>query len=295
EFPEGFSGQKSEYGISTGGQEGETVRVMLWCDMEGVAGISVWEQVNGGAPLYEEGRRLYTAEVNAAVRGCKRAGATEIVVIDGHGAGGPWNFKSLIPEQLESGAEYVLGYKWARYIPPLQQGCDVGLFVGAHAMAGTPDGVLCHTVSSQAWYNARINNTLVGESGIVAAICGDFNCPCAFVSGDAATCREVQELLGSNVVTAPVKVGLDRYSARHLPAIDACAKIEGGVYSALSNRDWPKPLKFDPPVRFTVELATPDRAADFAGKPGVEIENPRFVASQANSFWEAWDQFWYRA
>ena len=46
------------------------MQVMLFCDMEGIAGISVWEQVNGGAPLYEEGRRLYTAEVNAAVRGC---------------------------------------------------------------------------------------------------------------------------------------------------------------------------------------------------------------------------------
>jgi len=37
-------------------------------------------------------------------------------------------------------------------------------------MAGTPDGVLCHTVSSEAWYNAWINDTLVGESGILAAV-----------------------------------------------------------------------------------------------------------------------------
>jgi D-amino peptidase len=107
------------------------MRVQLWCDMEGVAGISVWEQVNGGAPLYEEGRRLYTNEINAAVRGCKRAGATEIVVVDGHGAGGAWSFKSLIPDLLESGAEYVLGYSWARYIQPLQAGCDAALFIGA--------------------------------------------------------------------------------------------------------------------------------------------------------------------
>ncbi len=268
------------------------MRVMLWCDMEGVAGISVWEQVNGGAALYEEGRRLYTGEVNAAVRGCKRAGATEIVVIDGHGAGGPWGFKSLIPEQLESGAEYVLGYSWARYIKPLQEGCDAALFVGAHAMAGTPDGVMCHTVSSQAWYNARINQTLVGESGIVAALCGDFNVPCIFVSGDEATCREVTELIGPQVVTAPVKVGLGRYSARHMPAVDACALIEGRVYSALARHDWPKPLKFTAPVSFEVELATPDRANDFMGKTGVEVVNPRLVASRAESFWQAWDQFW---
>ncbi len=270
------------------------MRVMLFCDMEGVAGISVWEQVNGGAALYEEGRRLYTAEVNAAVRGCKRAGATEIVVIDGHGAGGAWNFKSLIPEQLESGASYVLGHAWCRYIAPLEQGCDAVLFVGAHAMAGTPDGILCHTVSSQAWYNATINGTLVGESGIVAAIAGSFNTPCVFVSGDAATCREVKALLGPKVVEAPVKEGLGRYSARHLPASDACALIEGGAYKALAARNWPDPLRFTAPVSFDVELATPDRSVDMVGKPGVEVVNPRKIVSTADTFWKAWDQFWYR-
>ncbi len=271
------------------------MRVQLWCDMEGVAGISVWEQVNGGAALYEEGRRLYTNEINAAVRGCKRAGATEIVVVDGHGAGGAWNFKSLIPELLESGAQYVLGYPWARYIAPLEAGCDAALFVGAHAMAGVPDGILCHTVSSQAWYNARINDTLVGESGIIAAICGDFGCPCVFVSGDEATCREVRDLLGPNVVGAVVKTGLSRFSARHLPANDACALIEGRVYSALAMRNWPQPLKFDGPVTFTVELASPDRAPDFKGKPGVEVVDPRLIVSRADTFWQAWDQFWHKA
>ncbi len=270
------------------------MRVMIWCDMEGIAGISVWEQVNGGAPLYEEGRRLYTAEVNAAVRGCKRAGADEIIVVDGHGAGGPWNFKSLIPEQLESGAEYVLGHPWARYTLPLEQGCDAALFVGAHAMAGTPNAILCHTVSNQAWYNARINDTLVGESGIVAAICGDFNCPAVFVSGDSATCKEARELLGDKVVEAAVKTGLGRYSARHLASNDACSLIEGQVYGALSRKEFPKPLKFTGPVSFSVELAAPDRANDFLGKPGVELVNPRLLVSRADTFWQAWDQFWVR-
>ena len=50
--------------------------------MEGVSGIVVWEQVNGGAAMFEEGRHLYTEEINAAVRGAKAAGATEIVVVD---------------------------------------------------------------------------------------------------------------------------------------------------------------------------------------------------------------------
>src|SRR5437868_15397218 len=75
------------------------MRVLIMSDMEGVSGIVVWDQVNGGAPMYEEGRRLYTEEINAAVRGAKAAGATEIVVVDCHGAGKDGNFNSLVPER----------------------------------------------------------------------------------------------------------------------------------------------------------------------------------------------------
>jgi hypothetical protein len=49
-----------------------------------------WGQTNGDHPLYQEGRRLCTEEINAAVRGAKAAGATEIVVMDCHGAEGDY-------------------------------------------------------------------------------------------------------------------------------------------------------------------------------------------------------------
>jgi D-amino peptidase len=138
-----------------------------------------------------------------------------------------------MPERLERGASYVLGHAWCRYVEPLKEHCDAALLVGAHAMAGTPDGVMCHTVSSEAWFNAWINETLVGESGIEAAICGVWGVPVVFVSGDEATCREVTELLGPKVVTAPVKVGLGRYSARSLGHADACDLIENRARQAV--------------------------------------------------------------
>src|SRR5579884_3045583 len=150
----------------------KNMRIVIFCDMEGISCIETWDQVMSGTALYEECRKLYTDEMNAAVRGAKAAGASEVIVVDCHGAGGAYNFKSFVPERLESGAQYVFGYPWARYIAPFEQGCNAILFVGAHAMAGTPNGVLCHTVSSEAWYNASINGTLVGESGILAAIAG---------------------------------------------------------------------------------------------------------------------------
>ena len=48
------------------------MRVHIISDMEGVAGIVRGEQTNAGEPLYEEGRKLYTEEINAAVRGAKK-------------------------------------------------------------------------------------------------------------------------------------------------------------------------------------------------------------------------------
>ena len=63
------------------------MKVFVISDMEGIAGIVKGDQTSAGEPLYEEGRNLYTQEINAAVRGAKAAGATEIVVMDCHGAG----------------------------------------------------------------------------------------------------------------------------------------------------------------------------------------------------------------
>ena len=166
------------------------MRVHIISDMEGVSGIVRWEQVTGGHPFYEEGRRLYTEEINAAVRGARAAGATEIVVMDCHGAGGPWTFNSLVPELLDPHCEYVVQQDWTQYTGFLEQGCDAALFIGMHARAGTDDGVLNHTVSGQAWQNLWFNDVLVGETGINAALCGTWNCPVLLVTGDQSVCDE---------------------------------------------------------------------------------------------------------
>lgn len=270
------------------------MRVQMWCDMEGVAGITQWDQVSAGRPQYEEGRLLYTEEINAAVRGAKRAGATEIIVVDGHGAGGQHTFNSWVKERLEPGAEYVTGYRWGCYIDALRSGADAMLLPGAHAMAGTPDGVLCHTMSSEQWVNAYFNDVKVGESGIIAAIAGTFDVPVVFVSGDTSTCKEVAALVGDSVGQAPVKRGLGRFSARNLAPKDACDLIEERVHEVLKRRHtWPKPYKIGSPASFRVEMLTHDATISLENRPGITIDG-RVVTSTAENAWLAWDQFWRR-
>src|SRR5215210_8230214 len=205
------------------------MRVHVMSDMEGVAGIVKWEQVSGGESLYEEGRKLYTGEINAAVRGAKAAGATEVVVMDCHGAGKGWTFNSLIPEELDPDCEFVVQDEWTEYVEYLEEGVDAALFVAMHAMAGTRDGVLAHTVSGSSWWRLRFNGVEVGETGINAALCGQWGCPVLLVTGDEAACREGQTLLGDGLTTVAVKRGFGRFSARQLPAQRARELIEEGA------------------------------------------------------------------
>jgi len=269
------------------------MRVLIMSDMEGVSGIVVWEQVNGGAPLYEEGRRLYTQEINAAVRGAKAAGATEIVVVDCHGAGGGWTFNSLVPELLHPDCEWVAHHAWSRYTEILEQGCDAALFIGMHARAGTPDGVLCHTISTTTWRNLWFNEDVVGETGINAALCGHYGCPPLLVTGDEAVVREARTLLGPGLTSVAVKRGLSRYSARQIPPPRAQAMIEDGVKRALRNVNAVKPYVPARPTTITIELSTVDSADQFRGRHGVEIVEPLKVVSRGKDWMEAWNQIWH--
>ena len=269
------------------------MRVFVVSDMEGVAGIVKWQQTTGGDPMYEEGRRLYTEEINAAVRAAKAAGATEIVVMDCHGAGGAWSFNSLVPELLDPACEFVVQEHWTEYTAFLESGCDAALFVGMHAKAGTPDGVLSHTVHGQAWRELRFNGVAVGETGINAALCGNWGCPVLLVTGDRAVCREARELLGEGLTTVEVKEGLGRFSARQIPAIRARVLIEEGAKSAMKDLKAVEPYDPGRPCEIEIEFMSPDRVVEFRNRRGVEQRDAMTLVSRAEDWWTAWSQFFF--
>src|SRR5205823_9038673 len=112
-----------------------------------------------------------------------------------------YSFNSLIPDELDVDCVYVVQENWTEYTEFLEQGVDGALFIGMHAMAGTENGVLNHTVSGPDYQNLWFNDTLVGETGINAALCGTWSCPVLLVTGDDAACREGTALLGDGLTT----------------------------------------------------------------------------------------------
>jgi D-amino peptidase len=268
------------------------VRVHVISDMEGVCGITRWEQTTGGAPMYEEARRLYTDEINAAVRGARAAGASEVVVMDHHGAGREWSFNSLIPDLLDPGCDFVVQERWTEYTGFLEQGCDACLLVGMHAMAGTLDGLMNHTISTSSWHNLAFNGVPVGEIGINAAFCGAFGCPVLLVTGDAASCREGTQLLGTGLTTVAVKEAFGRTSARHVAPQRAREMIERAARECLG--DLAAVVPYDPgrPCEIRAEFIQTAAFDEYRRRPPLMEVGDRALVSSAGDFWTSWRQLY---
>src|SRR5256886_16685250 len=97
--------------------------------MEGISGIVNPHQTNAGKELFDEGRQLYTEEINAAVRGAKAGGASESVVMDCHGAGDGYSWNSLIADDLDPDCEFVVHGEWNGYTDFLESRSDAAHLV----------------------------------------------------------------------------------------------------------------------------------------------------------------------
>ena len=218
-----------------------TVKIMIMTDMEGCAGVLNHDDwVISGGEFYHKGIRLLTGEVNAAIGGFFAAGAEDIVVVDGHGAGG------LDPEFLDERALLQHGRCEVIYPWGVDNTFSALAFVGQHAKAGTPYSHITHT----GWFNVidrQVNGISIGEYGNLALCAMELGIPTIFASGEQALCEEA-EALTPGVVTVSVKYGLltdgleslntDEYkkaklSAVHLSPVKARQLIREGAKSAL--------------------------------------------------------------
>jgi D-amino peptidase len=214
------------------------MRVYISVDMEGIAGIVHEDQTNPVEPRcaaeYARGRRLMTAEANAAIEGALDAGAVAVLVNDSH-----WLMRNLLPEELHEAAELLSGGpKRLSMMEGIDTGFDAAVLIGYHARAGTARATLDHTYTDRV-RDVRVNGRHMGELGLNAALAGSYGVPVAFVSGDRAAVDEARTLLGPGVGTVAVKDAVSRHAARSLAPAVARRHIREGVARALGQRHVP--------------------------------------------------------
>ena len=175
------------------------MRVYLMTDLEGVAGVmNSTDWIYPDSKYYELGKEFLTKEVNAAVDGFFAAGATEVVVQDGHGHGAI-NIALLDPRaKLQRGWNKVSSMDHGHY--------DVMAHVGQHPKAGTEFGHLCHTGTFHV-IDFQINGISVGEFGQGVFKGQLYGITPIFASGCLAFTKEAQALV-KGIETVAVKEGI---------------------------------------------------------------------------------------
>lgn len=201
------------------------MKIVILTDCEGVSGVINWADYGSpGSMYYETTKRLTTLETNAAIEGALEAGATEIMVVDGHGHG------ALEPELLHPAATILTGRPGLAYPFEVDESFDAAMIVGQHAMSNADGGHLCHTGSFEV-EESHLNGRLIGEIGALVFCWSHFGVPLVMLAGDLAACEEARALI-PEVETAVVKWGIKRGSAAGMDARSAVTFNSAAIHVA---------------------------------------------------------------
>lgn len=249
-------------------------KVFVMTDLEGATGVTgFWEDFDPGGKMHDEARRMLTGDVNAAIEGALRGGASDIVVLDGHGSA-----FSILLEELNPAARLIRGRRVLE-MEGLDESFDAVFAIGAHAMAGAPLALLCHTLSHTAIVEIRVNGIRVGEVGLWAMIAGHYGVPLIMVSGDEAAVKEARELLG-DIEAVAVKRATSMYAAECLHPSVSRKLISEAAERALRRlaRGEFKPYRLEAPVEMQVVYMLPAAADRISKRPGVKRIDGRTVS-----------------
>jgi D-amino peptidase len=256
------------------------VRVYLSVDMEGVAGVSHIRPTTRGDVGYERAAELMLGETNAAIDGAFAGGATEVTVNDSHG-----QMYNLSPELLDARARYVTGTKPFSMVEAAREShFDVALFVGYHARAGDPRGVIGHTYTMRL-VRVTINDRPVSETVVNGLYLGGLGVPVAMVSGDDALAEHLADWLPwAELVVVKRAVSYQGADSVHPSKARELIRdaAERAVARAAGEGSSLEPLSLEPPLTLRLDFTHSGQADMAAVIPGFERVDDRGVTYTAN-------------
>ncbi|HLH85290.1 MAG TPA: M55 family metallopeptidase [Thermoplasmataceae archaeon] len=194
------------------------VKALISVDAEGLQGITFGEEVLSSGRDYEIGRKMMTLAANAVVEGVIDGGADEVLIVDSHNGN-----RNINLGDLDSRAELIQGFpKPLSMVEGVEQSARV-LLLGYHSKAGTLNGVLNHTYSTNV-HRLSVNGVEVGEIWLSTAVAGHFNKPVVFLAGDKAAVEEGKTIIpGAEFVS--LKRGISRYAAQSYPLTETIKEL----------------------------------------------------------------------
>ncbi len=203
------------------------MKIYISADIEGVTGVTHWDETLKKEADYKEFAHQMTLEVKAACEGANNIGVDEIWVKDAHDTG-----RNIDHNLLPKNTKLIRGWSghMSSMVQELDETFDALLFIGYHSAGGTNTNPLSHTMNTGIQY-IKLNGEYLSEFLLHTYIAACIGVPVVFLSGDLGLCQEANRI-NENIVTVPVKEGLGSSTVNIHPQL-ALDLIRKGVEESL--------------------------------------------------------------
>lgn len=256
------------------------MKVYISVDIEGVAGITHWNEAEKNHPDYAEFREQMTREAAAACEGAFAAGATEVLVKDAHDSG-----RNLFARAMPARAKLIRA--WAGHpfcmVQELDESFAAVMMIGYHCAAGSEGNALAHTLSLKI-DRLMINERPASEFLVHAKAAALKGVPVVLVAGDEALMQEVKQV-NPSIHRCATKRGVGQSTVSLSPdAVVAAirAEAEASLKGDLAAK------KVALADRYKVELRynDPVQAYRFSWYPGASHVGERTIRFENKDYFE---------
>ena len=257
------------------------MKVFISVDMEGIAGITHFDETIKGRDNYEYFAHLMSKEVKAACIGAIEAGASEIVVKDAHETGRNIDF-SCLPKEVK------LIRDWSgdplSMVQGLDSSFDACIFIGYHSPSSSGGNPMSHTMHVSNVSKVKLNDKVASEFTLHSLAAQMLGVPSVFISGDKALIEDVKKT-NPNIKFLAVNEGIGSSTISIHPKL-AREKIEKNVKEALSEDL--KKYKIEIPKEFVMEIEYSRHNFAYRASfyPGCEKINDTTIRFKTNDYFE---------
>lgn len=263
-----------------------TLRVLVYHDMEGLAGQDDYRTFNYSHPtFYAKGQEWLAADINAVVEGLFAGGATSVEIVDAHGSGNP--SPDLIPAKLDTRAtQLTRDSSFRQYVDIVEPDrYDAVVAVGMHAKTGS-GGFASHTYTLG--MDILMNERSITETELVAMSWGRAGVPVIFVSGDDKLAGDLATMPWINYVITKHATSASTVRLRDVDSVHA--EMRSKAADAVRKLSEAKVMTVNTPVRAALRVVPPASLTMLRGVPGIALSPDRTqVSFEAPDFLAAYD------
>jgi D-amino peptidase len=259
-----------------------TINIILYYDMEGLAGQNILTSIDYPRPEYFEARKLLTDDVNGVIDGLFAGGADSVTVVDAHGSFNPE--PDILLDKMDPRARML--YKDHKFDPyadlPLEDHYDAVVAVGMHSKT-SGGGFAEHTINlGNIWI---FNGQSVNESEILAYSWGRKGIPLIMVTGDNKLAEQLSWMTWLRYVTVKEAKGID--DALLYPIDSVHSEMRKAAEQAVKNLDNAKAVRLTTPITATFGAKAPADLSILENVPGINYHDES-VTFTASDFAEAY-------